>query len=183
VDRAVPTYDRPEGRAGLRRSIVFGVVGLVLGVAGGFLAGRAAAPDRPATLAEAVQMAARGELPRGTFQGGGPFGQRFGNGQGRDGGQGQSGGPQIFDGAPGGAGPGGVQGSITAIDGDVVTVQTRAGTIRVRLGAGTSVLKTAPGSKADLAVGRDVQVRLDLGAGGGADGTVSAQSITVEPVR
>jgi hypothetical protein len=122
-------------------------------------------------------MAARGELPRGNLPGG-PFGQRLDTapGQGQSGGQGS--GPGIL--GPGG--PGGIQGSITAVDGGVVTVRTDAGPIKVRLASGTAVRRTAPSSRADLKVGSDVQVRLDLAAGGGADGTVTARSIVVGPL-
>src|SRR5215216_712932 len=120
----VPVYDRGGGRSPWRDRLVAGVLCLVVGAAGGFALGRATASSGPATLAEAFQMAQEGELPQGDMQGPGG-GQGFPGGQGgqRPGGQGPGG--------QGGAGGPSVQGDITSTDGDVLTISTQAGELKV----------------------------------------------------
>jgi hypothetical protein len=185
----VPVYDRVETRTNVKAVLLAAVLSLVVGAVGGFLVGRLSAKKAPATLAQAIQMAARGQLPRGNLTGGfaGGLG-RFGagspggaaNGQN---GSGQAGGQGGLAGGRGAGGFGGFQGSITAVNGNTITVQTPAGQVKVLIGGNTSILKTASGSRADLAVGKTVQVRIDLsaGAGGGnGSGTVTAASIVAE---
>jgi hypothetical protein len=169
----VPVYDRGGGRSPWRDRLVAGVLCLVVGAAGGFFLGRATASSGPATLAEAFQLAQEGKLPRGNLQG--PVGgQGFpGGGQG---GQTQGGQAQ---------GPGGpsVQGAITARSGNVLTVSTRAGELKVQLTGSTEVLKAVAGKAADLAVGDSVSVRLDMTASNGGTGTVTAATVTEEPAQ
>jgi len=168
----VPVYDRGGGRSPWRDRLVAGVLCLVVGAAGGFFLGRATASSGPATLAEAFQLAQEGKLPRGNLQGPGG-GQGFpGGGQGGQTQGGQAQGP--------GGGPS-VQGHITARSGNVLTVSTRAGELKVQLTGSTEVLKAVAGKAADLAVGDSVSVRLDTTASNGGTGTVTAATVTKEP--
>lgn len=170
----VPVYDRGGGRSPWRDRLVAGVLCLVVGAAGGFFLGRATASSGPATLAEAFQLAQEGKLPRGNLQGPGG-GQGFpGGGQG---GQTQGGQAQGRGGGPS------VQGDITARSGNVLTVSTRAGELKVQLTGSTEVLKAVAGKAADLAVGDSVSVRLDTTASNGGTGTVTAATVTKEPVQ
>ena len=170
----VPVYDRGGGRSPWRDRLVAGVLCLVVGAAGGFFLGRATASSGPATLAEAFQLAQEGKLPRGNLQGPGG-GQGFpGGGQGGQTPGGQAQGP--------GGGPS-VQGDITARSGNVLTVSTRAGELKVQLTGSTEVLKAVAGKAADLAVGDSVSVRLDTTASNGGTGTVTAATVTKEPAQ
>lgn len=170
----VPVSDRGGGRSPWRDRLVAGVLCLVVGAAGGFFLGRATASSGPATLAEAFQLAQEGKLPRGNLQGPGG-GQGFpGGGQGGQTQGGQAQGP--------GGGPS-VQGDITARSGNVLTVSTRAGELKVQLTGSTEVLKAVAGKAADLAVGDSVSVRLDTTASNGGTGTVTAATVTKEPAQ
>lgn len=170
----VPVYDRGGGRSPWRDRLVAGVLCLVVGAAAGFFLGRATASSGPATLAEAFQLAQEGKLPRGNLQGPGG-GQGFpGGGQGGQTQGGQAQGP--------GGGPS-VQGDITARSGNVLTVSTRAGELKVQLTGSTEVLKAVAGKAADLAVGDSVSVRLDTTASNGGTGTVTAATVTEEPAQ
>jgi hypothetical protein len=176
ADTKVPVYDRGTGRSPWRDRLVAGVLCLVLGGAGGFALGRATASPGPATLAEAFQLAQEGRLPRGDIQG-------PGGGQGFPGGQGGQ--------APGGQGPGGqggaggpsVQGDITSTDGDVLTISTQAGELKVQLSGSTEIRRAVAGKASDLAVGDTVSVRLDPAASNSSNGTVTAASVTEEPAQ
>jgi hypothetical protein len=174
-DAEVPVYDRGTGGSRWRERLVAGALCLVVGVAGGFALGRATAASGPKTLAEAFQLAQQGKLPRGSLQQAGgrlgaPGGQGFAGGRGQAQGQGPGGGPSV-------------QGAITARSGDVLTVSTRAGELKVQLSDSTQILKAVVGKAGDLAVGDTVLVRLDPAASNGANGTVTASSVTREPAR
>jgi hypothetical protein len=176
ADTNVPVYDRGTGRSPWRDRLVAGVLCLVVGGVGGFALGRATASSGPATLAEAFQMAQEGELPQGDMQGPGD-GQGFPGGQGgqRPGGQGPGG--------QGGAGGPSVQGDITSTDGDVLTISTQAGELKVQLSGSTEIRRAVTGKASDLAVGDTVSVRLDPAASNSSNGTVTASSITEEPAQ
>jgi hypothetical protein len=179
ADTNVPVYDRGTGRSPWRDRLVAGLLCLVVGGAGGFALGRATASSGPATLAEAFQMAQEGKLPRGNQQQGPGGGQGFPGGQ-APGGQGQNGQNQ------GGQGPGGgpsVQGDITSTDGDVLTISTQAGELKVQLSGSTEIRRAVTGKASDLAVGDTVSVRLDPAASNSSNGTVTASSITEEPAQ
>lgn len=176
ADTKVPVYDRGTGRSPWRDRLVAGLLCLVVGGAGGFALGRATASSGPATLAEAFQMAQEGELPQGDMQGPGG-GQGFPGGQGgqRPGGQGPGG--------QGGAGGPSVQGDITSTDGDVLTISTQAGELKVQLSGSTEIRRAVTGKASDLAVGDTVSVRLDPAASNSSNGTVTAASVTKEPAQ
>ena len=169
ADTKVPVYDRGAGRSPWRDRLVAGVLCLVVGGVGGFALGRE-------TLAEAFQMAQEGELPQGDMQGPGCV-QGFPGVQGgqRPGGQGPGG--------QGGAGGPTVQGDITSTDGDVLTISTQAGELKVQLSGSTEIRRAVAGKASDLAVGDTVSVRLDPAASNGSNGTVTASSVTEEPAQ
>jgi hypothetical protein len=181
----VPVYDRGTAGGGRRPVVLAAVVALLVGLGGGFLAGRQTAPKGPATLADAVRLAGQGKLPTGTFTPGqGGFGGLFrgGNGQGAPfgGGQnGQNGNGQGSRGAPGRQFNRSIQATVSSVAGDVVTVQTAAGQVQVRIGPGTRIEKAARGSKTDLAPGSRVLVTLDVASSAG-NGSVTAASILAE---
>jgi hypothetical protein len=180
ADTEVPVYDRRTGRSPWRDRLVAGVLCLVVGAAGGFALGRATASAGPKTLAEAFQLAQQGKLPRGNLQGAGG-GQGFPGGQ-APGGQGQGGQPQGGQTQGPGGGPS-VQGDVTAHSGDVLTVSTPAGELKVRLTGSTEIRRAVAGEASDLAVGDTVSVRLDPSASNSGDGTVTARSVTEEPAQ
>ena len=154
--------------------VVAGVAALVIGLVGGFALGRGTAPSGPDTLADAVRQAQRGELPPGDLRGG------RGLGRGRlPFGPDDPGGPGNRRGLLPGRGGAGIQGQVTAVDGDTLTIQTLAGQIRVRLNASTRIQKTTAGGRGDLTTGRQVSVQPDLGASSAA-GEVVAGTITAE---
>ncbi|HET7516693.1 MAG TPA: hypothetical protein VFN05_03130, partial [Actinomycetes bacterium] len=87
---------------------------------------------------------------------------------------------------PGGQGPAGgpsVQGEITGVSGDVLTVSTQAGELKVRLTDATAIRRAVTGKAGDLASGDTVSVRLDPAASNRGDGTVTASSVTEEPAQ
>lgn len=185
----MPIYDRGTPGAGRRTVVLAAAAALVLGLAGGFLAGRQTAPKGPATLADAVRLASQGKLPTGSFTPGqGGFGGLFRgqgqNGQGQNGqngnpfGGGQYGNGQNAQGQPGPSNRG-IRATISSVAGDVVTVQTAAGQVQVHIGADTKIQKSAAGSRADLEPGSRVLVTLDLSRSQG-DGSVTAASILSE---
>jgi hypothetical protein len=174
----IPVYDRSGSGTGWRGRILAGAACVLIGAGAGFALGRVTAPTGgPKTLAEAFQQAQQGKLPTGNLQGqpgqpgqGGPFG-----------GQGNQGNQQGGNRGPG-AGAG-VQGDITAVSGQVLSISTPAGDLKVKLGGSTTIQKAVAAAKGDLAVGDTVSVRLDPSVSNGGDGTVTASSITKEPAQ
>ncbi|HYY82190.1 MAG TPA: hypothetical protein VFD04_23845 [Actinomycetes bacterium] len=183
TEEQVPVYERgPDGgRPRWREWLAAGLVCLVIGAAGGFGVGRATAQSGPKTLAEAIQLAQQGKLPRGNLGNGRFFGGAPGasNGQGTSNGQGsgQGAGNGSRNGAPG------FQGQITDVNGDVLTISTPAGNLQVRLTSSTAIRKAVAGKKSDLAVGDTVAIGLDLTGGGNTNGTVTARTVTEEPAQ
>jgi hypothetical protein len=178
VGDQVPVYDRSTSGSRWRDRLVAGAVCLVVGAGIGFAGGRITAPTGPKTLAEAVQQAQQGKLPRGNLQG---FGARFQPAQGGQGQNGQQpGGPGGTDVRPGRPA---VQGDITAISGGVVTLSTVAGELKLRLTDSTEIRRAVAAKQTDLGVGDTVSVQLDPAASSGQDGTVAASSITEEPAQ
>jgi hypothetical protein len=169
ADTEVPVYDRRNGQSPWRDRLVAGALCLVLGGVGGFALGRATGSSGPATLAEAFQLAQEGKLPRGDLQG-------------RGGGQGFPGG-QAPGGGQGGAGRPSVQGDITSVDGDVLTVTTQAGELKIQLTGSTEIRRAVAGKASDLAAGDTISVQLDPAASNSGNGTVTASSVTEEPAQ
>jgi hypothetical protein len=169
----VPVYERSSSASRWRDWLLAGVVCLVVGAGGGFALGRTTAPSGPKTLAEAVQQAQQGKLPRGNLAGGGGA-FRPGNGQNGQGGQG---------GRLGARGGPSLQGDVTAVNGGVLTVSTGAGSLKVQLDGSTRILEAVPGKRGDLGVGDTVAVRFDPTASNVGSGTVLASSITKEPAQ
>ncbi len=171
----IPVYDRSGSGTGWRGRILAGAACVLIGVGAGVVLGRVTAPTGgPQTLAEAFQQAQQGKLPTGNLQGqpgqGGPFGS-----------QGNQGNQQGGNRGPG-AGAG-VQGDITAVSGQVLTISTPAGDLKVKLGGSTTIQKAVSAAKGDLVVGDTVSVRLEPSASNSGDGTVTASSITKEPAQ
>ena len=182
--RAVPTYDRREPRKGRALLIGTSVAALLVGLGGGFALGRGTASSGPSSLADAIRFAAQGKLARGDIQtairnSGGFAAFENRNGQGRGGGAASGG----AGGAGGGGvrgGGGGLQGTIQSIDGNTLTLSTRAGTVKVTLTDKTQYTKADPGQQSDLAQGLQVLVRPDFSASS-SDGSVSAASVETRP--
>jgi hypothetical protein len=165
------------------RLIIAGVVALAL-IAGAFFAGKAMAGDKgPATLADAVQAAQKGDLPCGDTAtaaatpdanggppgGGGFFLRGICN---RD--QAQNGQTRA-----GRFGPGGFAGqTVTAVSADSITVDGPNGATTIKLDANTTVNKTSGASVTDIKKGDSVIVGGGLGQrqSGGA-----ARTITILP--
>ena len=170
----VPAYDRSPPGPRWRDRLAAGAICLVIGIAGGFALGRTTAPSGPKTLAEAVQQAQQGKLPRGNIQG---LAGAFRPGQGGQNGQNQ----------PGQGGPFGgrdsLQAEIAAIVGDVLALSTAAGELKVQLSGSTQIRKAVSAKQGDLAVGDTVAVRLDPATSSGGNGTAAASSITKEPAQ
>lgn len=137
-------------------------VGVLVLLAAGFGAGYVVAPRGPATLAAAVQRAESGALPCGT-PATSTTGARGGTAfliarlcQPSSAGAGAT--------TPGGlrrgglGGPGSVNGTLTAVSNNSVTVQTRGGPVSIKLPPAPKVTKTTVGSVKDLASGERVVV-------------------------
>ena len=178
------------------RIVIAAVVALAL-IAGAFLAGKAMAGDSgPATLAEAVQQAQKGDLPCGETAnasatpagtpdangvppaGGGGFllrGICNQNGQG-----GQTGGQNGQAGRFGGRGFGGQ--TVAAVSADSITVEGPNGPATIKLDADTTVNKSSGASVSDIKKGDSVMVAGAFGPGGNTQGNGgAARSITILP--
>jgi len=152
-----------------------GIVGGLLLLGGGFALGHFTTHSGPSTLVEAVAQASAGKLPCGTpgtsGAGGGAFITRLCQGGGAGGGLagggfggGNAATPGTGGGAGGGAGgagggagglgglfgAGAVSGTVTAVSGSTMTIQTRAGEVTIALPAGAAVEKTTAGTAADV---------------------------------
>jgi hypothetical protein len=177
--QAVPVYDRPAPKKGRWLLIGIAAAALLIGVGGGFALGRGTASSGPSSLADAIRLSAQGKLARGdvmtALRSGGGFGALGNrNGQGRGGGGG--GGGAAGGGSNGRGAGGGLQGTIQSIDGNTLTLSTRAGTVKVTLSDKTQITKAAPGQQSDLVQGLQVVVRPDFTASS-SDGSVSAASV------
>lgn len=190
----VPIYDRGTPGAGRRNLVLAAVIALVVGLGAGYAVGRQTAPKGATTLAEAIQLAGQGKLPTGNLaaaRGNGGLGGLFRGGQG---GQGQNG--QAAPGAGNGSGGtgnrngggflfgggqrNGIQATVSSVSGDIVTVETAAGQLRIRIGATTKFQKAAPGARSDITPGSRVLVNFDLNGSQNDDGSVAAASILSE---
>lgn len=192
-----PTTTSPT-RSGRRRVPPVALVGVAVALAvaaGAFYAGRVTAPAGPTTLAAAVTQAQQGDLPcgqgnrvitalcntNGGFLAGGGGGAQgpgggTGGGIGRGGGFGGRGG--FGAGGLGGLfGPGAVTGTVATVHGDMLTLQTRAGTVDIALPAGVKVTTTTTGTATDVKQGATVVISSNTDA----NGNRIAQNIFVVP--
>jgi|SRR5581483_4152532 len=79
-----------------------------------------------------------------------------------------------------GANGGFTAGSIISNDGGSITIQMQNGSTMIALiGTSTQVMKTVPGSLADLSVGKDVVVTGSTNS----DGSLTAQSVQIRQTR
>jgi hypothetical protein len=172
------------------RIIIAAVVALAL-IAGAFFAGKAMAGDSgPATLADAVQAAQKGDLPCGdtATAAATPAGTPDANGGPPPGGfllrgicNEDGGGAQATGqgGRFGGRGGFGGQ-TVTAVSADSITVEGPNGSTTVKLDADTTVNKSTGASVSDIKKGDTVMVLGGFGAGGQQQGG-AARSITILP--
>jgi len=191
---SVPVYDRHEHGVPWTRVALISVGVLIVGAIGGFFIGKATTDSGPSTLADAISQTASGSLARGDvttavrnaggarvlFAGGGTGGgAAAGSGTG---GGGPGGGRTGGGGGTGGGFGRGLRGTVSSIDGDVLTLQTQAGTLKVNLTNSTTYLQTASGQRSELTVGQTVAVRPDFTTGGSSSGSsVTASVVTIQP--
>lgn len=146
-------------------------VGLALAVAvaiGGvaFAAGRMTAPGRTFGDGPTGRVFAGNGSGPGIIQGGGP-----------NDGQGGQGGPRAF------AGAASIEGTVTAVKADSITIKTASGQeITIALDSTTTYHQQASATSTDVKTGGTVIVRLGLGkAGSGTQTGPTANDVTVVP--
>ena len=183
-----------------------GAVAALVLAGGGYVVGHVTTHSGPATLTAAVQEAQAGKLPCGTppantggggataggfARGGGAgfivarlcqTGSGTGAGSGAAGGSGTPGAGFAGRGGAGGLGglfgPGSVNGTISSISGNTLSLQTRGGTVTITLPSSAKVTKTTAGALSDLANGANVVVTTSQDASGNR----TATSIFLLPV-
>jgi hypothetical protein len=176
------------------RLIIAGVVALAL-IAGAFFAGKAMAGDSgPATLADAVQAAQKGDLPCGDTAtpaatpdangappaGGGFLLRGICNRDGNQAAGGQNGQTGQGRGRFGAGGFGGQ--TVTAVGADSITVNGPNGATTIKLDANTTVNKSSGASVSDIKKGDSVTVLGGFAPGGqNANQDGAARSITILP--
>jgi hypothetical protein len=191
TDAALPVEDEHRVSAPM---IWIGVAALVVGLVAGFFIGRGTASSGPSSLADALTQAANGSLPRGDVTGAlqksGGFRAVLGTGGGlpRTGGGGAGGGTGAGAGGGtgrGGGGFGGVTGTVAAISGNVITITTNAGPVKVTISGTTTYQKSVAATQADVTSGERVSVRPDFTTPSSGNqvnaGTVIIQPATATP--
>ena len=99
---------------------------------------------------------------------------------GAGGGSGTGATPGTGGGAGGGGGFGqGLIGTVSSVNGDTLTLTTRAGNVKVTITPSTTVTKSAPGAISDLTKGTNVRV---TAAGSGSGGNSSGSSVTANSI-
>jgi len=73
------------------------------------------------------------------------------------------------------SGIGATMGTVEKVEGNIVTLNTRTGTVLVNIATGTSIQKTVEGSLEDISTGKNIAVSGDKNE----DGSVEARSITI----
>jgi len=73
------------------------------------------------------------------------------------------------------SGNGTIVGTVEKVEGNVVTFNTRTGTVIVNIGNSTSIQKMSEGSLADISLGESISVSGNKNA----DGSIEAKSITI----
>lgn len=81
--------------------------------------------------------------------------------------------PGNFTGIPSGIGA--TMGTVEKVEGNVVTLNTRTGTVLVNIGTSTSIQKTVEGSLADISIDKNIAVSGDKNE----DGSIDAKSISI----
>jgi hypothetical protein len=189
----VPVPDEPGRRVPVV-AIWVGVGVLVVGLVAGFFIGRGTASSGPSSLADALKQTADGSLPRGDITGtiqqlgglrsvlgrGGTGGGLGGGGLGGGNGGGAGAGTGGRGGGRGGFG--GVAGTVASVNGNVITITTNAGTIKVVVGAATAYEKTVSAAATDVTPGERVSVRPDFSTPS-SGGQVNAQTVIIQPAN
>jgi hypothetical protein len=176
-----------------------GVATLIVGLVAGFFIGRGTASSGPSSLADALTQAANGSLPRGDVTGalqksggfravlgtgaGGLGGRGGGTGTGGTGGTGGAGGGTGGGGTGAGGGGrlgGGVTGTVASVSGNVITVTTSAGAVKVTITGATTYQKSVAATQADVTTGERVNVRPDF-ATPSSGNQVNAGSVIIQP--
>ncbi|HSO96563.1 MAG TPA: hypothetical protein VLV81_11035 [Acidimicrobiia bacterium] len=194
TDAAIPAPTEEEGHRISAQMIWVAIAALVVGLVAGFFIGRGTASSGPSSLADAVTQTVNGSLPRGDVAGAlqksGGFrallgtGGGLGRGGGTGGGTGAGGGtgPGGGTGAGGGAGRvgGGVAGTVASINGNVITITTNAGPVKVTISGATTYQKSVAATLGDVTAGERVTVRPDFTAPS-SGGQVNAGTVIIQP--
>ncbi len=158
---------RPKGKSGTSGWINV-LLGLAVAVAIGgvaFAAGRMTAP--------AAAAGGFGRNVPGGFQGGGYFGRGYFGGAG----DGQGG-----RGLLGGGGGATIQGTVTSVSADKITITTAGGqTVDIALDGSTTYHEQSSATSGDVKTGGTVIVRLTLRQAGGTQTGPSAGDVTIVP--
>ena len=192
----IPVPEERE-RNPLVPAIWAGVGALVVGLVAGFFIGHGTADSGPSSLADALKQTANGSLPRGDITGtiqqlggfravlGGGGGARGGTGGfgggGGTGGTGTGGAGTGGSGGGGGRGFGGVGGTVASVNGNVITITTNAGTVKVVVSGSTNYQKSVPAAVTDVTPGERVSVRPDF-ATPSSGGQVNAATVIIQPM-
>jgi hypothetical protein len=171
------------------QAIWAGVAALVVGLVGGYFIGHGTANSGPSSLADALSQSANGSLPRGdvtgTLQQLGGIRALLGTGGARAAGGGTgTGGTGTGGGGTGGAGGGrgglGVAGTVNSINGNVITITTTAGQVKVLVSGSTTYAKTVAAAQTDVTQGERVTVRPDF-TSPSSGGQTNAASVIIQP--
>jgi hypothetical protein len=188
----VPPLPEETGRKFPVQAIWAGVAALVIGLVGGYFIGHGTASSGPSSLADAFKQAANGSLPRGDVTGtiqqlggfrsiiGGARGAGGGTGTGGAGGGTGTGGAGGGTGGGGGRGGFGVAGTVDSVNGNLITITTNAGQVKVLVSGSTTYLKTGPAAQTDVAPGERVTVRPDFSSPS-TSGQTNAATVTIQP--
>jgi hypothetical protein len=181
------------------QAIWAGVAALVVGLVGGYFIGHGTANSGPSSLADALSQTANGSLPRGDVTGTlqqlggirallGTGGARAAGGGTGTGGTGTGGtgtggtgtGGTGGGGAGGGRGGFGVAGTVNSINGNVITITTTAGQVKVLVSGSTTYAKTVAAAQTDVTQGERVTVRPDF-TSPSSGGQTTAASVIIQP--
>ena len=165
-----------------------GIGVLLVGLVGGFFIGRGTKSSGPTSLADAIKQTESGSLPRGditgVLQGGGGvraiLGTGGGSGLGGGGGGAAAGGGTGTGGGTGAGRGGAFAGTVSAVDGNVITVTTTSGKVDVVVSGSTTFSQTTPASITNVTAGERVTVRPDFTTPS-TGGKVTAGSVIIVP--
>ena len=193
TDAPLPAEDEHRISA---QMIWIGVATLVVGLVAGFFIGRGTASSGPSSLADAITQTVNGSLPRGDVTGalqksggfravlgtgaGGLGRGGAGGGTGAGGGGTGTGGGGAGAGAGAGGGRGGVAGTVAAINGNVITITTNAGSVKVTISGSTTYQKSVAATLTDVTAGERVTVRPDFTTPSSGS-QVNAGTVVIQP--